>query len=236
MVVAWLIPSCRKNIPKGQLISANGTVTDFIQQKPLPFVKLYLFGGHNYGPIGGQQVAFDAIPLDSVTTDINGSFSIKYYATGKSADYALGIVPDYLHPGNTENYLPYPFQPLYRFNFAYDLNAIIINAVELHTAMVKLQVISNPYDTLLFQIYDAASGQSIAEYQFFGKSIDTTLDTRYLPLSKNVFEYSVRTLSLIDSASRYIRLKADTLNFGNVDSAFITKKFNSTYDIPLKLY
>ena len=236
LVVVWLMQSCRKDIPKGQLISAYGTVIDFVQQKPLPFVKLYLLAGHKYGPVGLPQVAFDTIPLDSVTTDINGNFSIKYYADGKSADYALGIIPDYLHPTNTENYLPYPSQPLYRFNSTYNLNAIIINAVELHKAIVRLQIISNPYDTILFRIYDAASGQSIAEYQLFGKSIDTTLGTRYLPLSKNVFEYSVRTLRLIDSASNYIRLTADSLNLGNVDSVFISKKFNSTYDIPLKPY
>ncbi len=236
LVVVWLMQSCRKDIPRGQLISANGTIIDFVQRKSLPFVKLYLLGGHNYGPVGLPQVAFDTIPLDSVTTDINGNFSIKYYADGKSADYALGIIPDYLHPTNTENYLPFPSQPLYRFDSTYNLNSITIKAVELHKVMVRLQIISNPYDTLLFRIYDAASGQSIAEYDLFGKSIDTTLGTRYLPLSKNVFEYSVRTFGLIDSAAGFLRITADSLNFGNVDSAFISKKINTTYNIPLKPY
>lgn len=227
--------SCKKDIAKGQLISANGMVLDNVQQKSLPFVKIYLFGGHNFGSILNQQIYFDTIPLDSVTTDINGSFSLKYYAKGKSADYALGILADYLHPTNSENYLPDPSQPLYKFNSAYDLNSIIISARELHKAMVRLQIISNPYDTLLFRI-NSTSGQTIAEYQLFGKSIDATLETRYLPLSKNIFEYSVRTLSLIDSATNYLRITTDTLNPGNADSVFISKKINSTYDIPLKPY
>ena len=235
-VAVCLMQSCRKDIPKGQLISADGTLIDMVQQKSLPHVKIYLFGGHYIGSLGNGQVAYDTIPLDSVTTDVNGTFSIKYYANGKSADYALGIAGNYLNPTNTENYLPDPTQPLYKFNFAYDLNAIIINARELHKAFVTLQITSNPYDTLLFRIYDATSGQSIAEFQLFGKSIDVSLETRYLPLSKNVFKYSVRSSALIDSASRYMRISADTLDLGNVDSVFISKKFNSTYEIPLEPY
>jgi hypothetical protein len=105
---------------------------------------------------------------------------------------------------------------------------------QLHHAHVALQVLSNPYDTLLFRIFNATSGQAIAEYQLTGKSIDTVLYTHYLPFSKNVFEYSVRTTSLIDSASNYVRITADTLTLGNNDTAFISKNFNSAYDIPLK--
>lgn len=231
-VAVCLMQSCRKDIPKGQFIKADGALIDFFQSKSLPNVKIYLFGGQ-YSNWRGLQVEYDTIPLDSVTTDINGNFSLAYYADGKNADYALGIVGDYLHPTNTENYLPDPTQPLYKFNFAYDLNNITINARQLHKAFVTLQITSNPYDTLLFRIYDATSGQSIAEYQLFGKSIDVTLDTRYLPLSKNIFEYSVETYGLSDSASHYFRMTSDTLNFGNVDSAFISKKFNSTYELPL---
>ena len=233
-VAVCLMQSCRKDIPKGQLIKADGTLIDFFQAKALPNVKIYLFGGQYAGSFSGQQVDYDTIPLDSVTTDINGDFSLAYYADGKSADYALGIVPVYWRTTNTENYLPVPGYALYKFNFTYDLNNITINAIQLHKAFVTLQITSNPYDTLLFRIYSASSGQSIAEYQFFGKSIDVTLDTRYLPLSKNIFEYSVRSSALIDSASGYMRITADTLDLGNVDSVFISKKINSTYELPLK--
>ena len=235
LVAVFIMQSCRKDVPKGQFIKADGALIDFVQAKSLPNVKIYLFGGQ-YSSWRGQQVDYDTIPLDSVTTDINGNFSLAYYADGKNADYALGITGDYLHPTNTENYLPDPTQPLYRFNFAYDLNNITINARQLHKAFVTLQIASNPYDTLLFRIYSASSGQSIAEFQLFGKIIDVSLDTRYLPLSKNVFEYSVRSSALIDSASRYMRISADTLDLGNVDSVFISKKFNSTYEIPLEPY
>ena len=229
-----LMQSCRKDVPKGQLITANGIVMDFAQQKPLPNVTIYLFGGHFYG--FPRRIGYDSIPLDSVLSDANGSFSLRYSAEGKSDDYALSVIKNYLQPSNTENILPDASQQRYQFNFAYNLNNITISARQLHSLNVTLQVLSNPYDTLLFRVYNASSGQGIAQYQFFGRSIDTLLNTRYLPLSDNVFEYSVRTLSLIDSASYYIRITTDTMNLGNVDSIFISKKFNSTYDIPLKQY
>ncbi|HVM89992.1 MAG TPA: hypothetical protein VMT76_17525 [Puia sp.] len=228
----WPTQSCRKDVPRGQSITANGTVLDIVQQRALPNVMVYLFGGHFYGSFL-RSIAYDTIPLDSVMTDANGNFSLSYIAEGKSDDYALGVTKNYLKPTNNENILP-AFQNIYKFNYAYNLKNIIITARALHQLNVTLQILSNPYDTLLFRIYNPPSGQEIAEYQLYGYNVNTVLHTRYLPLSKNIFEYSVRTLNLIDSG--YIRLTADTINMGNPDTIFISQKINSTYDIPLKPY
>jgi hypothetical protein len=228
------IQSCRKEIPKGQLITANGVVMDLSQQKTIALAKVYLFGGHKSNGPGGITIFYDTPPLDSVTTDANGRFTLKYVATGNSYDYALGVARELFQIGNDERLLPDANEALYKFNFAYSLNNLIINAKELNNANVTLQILSNPYDTLFFKIYSASTGQTFAKFQFFGKSIDTKLSTHCLPRSENVFEYYVRTIPLTDSG--YVRLLSDTLNVGNVDTVFVLKKLNSTYEIPLKPY
>src|SRR3954451_16258856 len=133
LIAVWSILSCRKEVPKGQTITANGFVMDFVQQKRLPFVTVYLFNGHNHllGE-GGVQTFYDTIPLDSTTSDANGDFSLTYAAEGKSDDYALGISKNYLHPDNNESYLPDASQPIYKFNHAYDLKDAVISARALH--------------------------------------------------------------------------------------------------------
>ena len=40
LVAVWLLQSFRKDVPKGQLIKANGTLLDFVQQKHLHNVKI----------------------------------------------------------------------------------------------------------------------------------------------------------------------------------------------------
>lgn len=233
-IAVWLMQSCRKDVPKNQLITANGSVQDYLQNKPLPNTTVYLFGGHDYGSFPNQQISYDTTPLDSVITDANGEFTISYRAEGKSDDYALGITKNYMQPNYIENILPFPGKSVYPFNYVYSLQNVFIQAAKLHYLNLTLQVTSNPYDTLLFTIYNPPSGEEIGQYQLFGNSINTVIHTRYLPLSTNVFEYAVQTLSLDDSASSFIRLTADTLNLGNADTLSISKKFNSTYDIPLK--
>src|SRR3954447_2358669 len=156
-LLAWLIQSCRKDVPQGQAITASGFVIDMAQQKRLPSATIYLFGGHDhYGP-GGLEVLYDTIPLDSTSSDANGNFSITYFAEGQSDDYALSLTKNIFHPGNTESYLPDANQPLYKFNHAYNLKDVAISAKELMHATVALQVTSNPYDTLLFRILSAPS-------------------------------------------------------------------------------
>lgn len=228
------IQSCRKKIPEGQLITANGVVMDNIQQKSIPSAKVYLFGGHKNIGAGGLSIFYDAPPLDSVTTDANGSFTLKYVAAGNSDDYALGIARNPYQTGNDETLLPDAYQTIYKFDFAYNLSGVRISVRELHKAKVILQILSNPYDTLFFRIYSESTGQSFAQFRFVGKSIDTLLNTHFLPLSLNVLEYYIRTIPLTDSG--YVRVTSDTLNAGNVDTVFVTKKLNSTYDIPLKPY
>ncbi len=233
-IAVWSIQSCRKDVPKGQLITANGVVMDISQQKPIPSAKVYLFGAHKNIGAGGLTVYYDTPALDSVTTDANGSFTLKYVAAGNSYDYALGIARELFQTENDENFLPDANQPIYKFNLSYNLSDVTISAKQLKNSNVTLHILSNPYDTLFFRIYSASTGQTFAKFQFFGKSIDTELSTHYLPLSLNVFEYYVRTIPLTDSG--YVRLLSDTLNAGNVDTFFVSKKLNSTYEIPLKLY
>lgn len=233
-IAVWSIQSCRKEVPKGQIITANGIVMDMLQQKPIPSAKVYLFGGHKSIGSGGVSVFYDTPALDSVITDANGSFTLKYVAAGNSFDYALGIARGIFQTGNDEKVLPDANQSIYKFNFAYNLNDVTIRATQLQNASVTLQILSNPYDTLFFRIYSASTGQTFAKFQFFAKSVDIKLSTHYLPLSLNVFEYYVRTIPLTDSG--YVRLLSDTLNAGNVDTIFVSKKLNSTYEIPLKPY
>lgn len=233
-MTVWSIQSCRKEVPKGQLITANGIVMDILQQKPIPSAKVYLFGGHKSIGSGGVSVIYDKPALDSVITDADGSFTLKYVAAGNNYDYALGIVRGIFQTGNDEKLLPDANESIYKFNFAYNLSDVTIRAKELHNANVTLQILSNPYDTLFFRIYSASTGQTFSKFQFFGKSIDTKLSTHYLPLSLNIFEYYVRTIPLTDSG--YVRLLSDTLHAGNVDTFFVSKKLNSTYEIPLKPY
>ena len=220
------IQSCRKDVPKGQLITANGVVIDISQQKPMPSAKVYLFGGQKRIGAGGYSVFYDTPPLDSVTTDANGSFTLKYVAAGNSYDYALGIARELFQTGNDENLLPDANEAIYKFNFAYNLSDITIRAKELHNANVTLQILSNPYDTLFFSIYSASTGQSFAKFQFFGNSIDTKLSTNYLPLSLHIFEYCVSTIPL--TASGYVRLLSDTLHAAHVDTFFVTKTLTPT--------
>ena len=238
LLAAWLLQSCRKeNVPKGHTITANGFVSDLVLQKRLPYVTIYLFGGHNFRVSEiGTETSYDTIPLDSTSSDANGDFTINYSAEGKSDDYALGVTKSFFNPNNNANYLADASQPLYAFNYKYTLNNVQISARKMGIAKVILQILSNPYDTLLFRISSAPVEQNISEYLFTGNSINTTFYTHYLPFSSNVFECSVRTLSLIDSSSGYIRITADTLKLNNADTVFISKKFNSAYDIPLKLY
>ena len=146
-ISVWSIQSCRKEIPKGQLITANGVVMDISQQKTIASAKVYLFGGHkSIGP-GGLSIFYDTPPLDSVTTDANGQFTLKYVATGKSYDYALGVARDLFQIGNDERLLPDANETLYKFNFDYSLNNQVMSAKELNDANVTLKILSNPYDT-----------------------------------------------------------------------------------------
>jgi hypothetical protein len=204
--------------------------------KQLPFVKIYLYGGHNHIGPGELEMFYDQASVDSITSDINGNFSLKYSAKGKSDDYALGVPKSIYQTSNDENYLPDPYHTIYPFSHVYNLKDLQISARKLNYAKVSLQILSNPYDTLLFRIFDSPSGLEIARCQFFARKIDTILNIRYLPLSATVFEYSVRTLSLIDSSSGYFRITSDTLNLYNANTILVSNKFNSTYDVPLKTY
>src|SRR5579864_2808412 len=144
-----LLTACRKDIPKGQLIQANGFVIDSVKNKKLSDVTIYLYGAHAtfYGTY------YDEGPFDSTISDNNGHFSIKYNAEGTSVDYALAI-GNVVYGGFTgqTNYVVDVLHPLYPFNYSHQLNNVNLSARELNYARVNLKVQANPYDTLYLDV------------------------------------------------------------------------------------
>jgi hypothetical protein len=223
--------ACRKDIPKGQLIQANGFVIDSVKNKKLPNVTVYLYGAHStfYG------IFYDVGPLDSTISDNNGNFSIKYNAEGYSVDYALAIGnPIYGGYTSQDSYVMDIYHPSYPFNYSYQLNNVSLSARELNYARVNLKVTSNPYDTLYFDL-SSIQNALFRRNVFTGSSIDTSFLTRYLPNTIHTFEYQILSRSLLDSGW-FIRRMTDTLSLNNDDTIVISKTINTTYDIPLRPY
>lgn len=225
------IASCRKSVPKGQLIQASGFVIDSVKNKKLPNATIYLYGAHStfYGITYGDG------PLDSTISDANGNFSISYTAVGNSVDYSLAIGKT-VYGGYTsqENYVIDAYHPEFRFNFLQQINNVSLKARELNYARVNLKVLSNPYDTLFFDV-STIYGELRLRYRLTGRTIDTSILTRYLPNSQNNFWYQILATQLLDSGG-YIRRKIDTLNTNLIDTIVISKTINSTYDLPLRPY
>lgn len=222
------ISSCRKPIPAGKNIQANGFVIDSIKNKILPYATVYLFGGNQtfYGISYGGQ------PLDSAIADINGNFSINYVTKGNSVDYALGISSatygGYAYNGS---YVVDVAHSMYPFNFSTQINNLAVRARELNYAKISLKVLSNPYDTFYVRV-SPPYGQFHLSYFLKGQSIDTLITTRVLPNSTNyIFYYATRLT--IDSGSVSRRL-IDTLNVNLSDTTRIIKNIGSIYSMPLQ--
>jgi len=226
-----LLTACRKDVPKGQLIQANGFVIDSVKNKKLANVTVYLYGAHAnfYG------VYYDDGPLDSTISDNNGNFSIKYAAEGTSVDYALAI-GNVVYGGFTaqNNYVVDVLHPLYPFNYSHQLNNVSLSARELNYARVNLKVQANPYDTLYLDV-STRYGELFLRNIFVGAGIDTSFLTRYLPDATNIFTYQILSRQLLDSGW-FIRRMPDTLGPNNMDTIIISKTFNTTYDIPIQAY
>jgi hypothetical protein len=224
--------SCRKDVPKGQLIKASGFVVDNMKNKRLSHVTVYLYGAHAtfYG------VYFGMLPLDSAVSDNNGNFSLTYGAEGNSVDYALGI-GNVVYGGYTgqTNCVVDVLHPLYPFNYSHQLDNIAISARELNYVRINLRVLSNPYDSLWLDI-STNSGELFLRHLIFGTSIDTSILTRCLPNAVNNFEYKILAVRLEDSSSNFIRRIADTINVSFVDTVVVSKTIKSTYNIPLMPY
>jgi hypothetical protein len=227
-----VLTACRKDIPKGQLIQANGFVFDSVKNEKLSNATVYLYGAHStfYG------VYYDVGPLDSTISDNNGNFSIKYNAEGNSVDYGLAI-GNVVYGGftNQNNFVVDIHHPLYPFKYSHQLNNVELRARELNYARVNLKVSSNPYDTLYLDV-NTTYGELFLRNIFIGRSVDTSFLTRYLPGEINIFEYKILSAQVVDSATMFIRRMRDTLAPTVKDTAIISKKINSTYDIPLESY
>lgn len=230
-MIIFLI-SCRKNIPRGQLIKASGYVIDYVKNKRLSNVTVYLYGAHAtfYG------VYFYTETLDSVVSDSIGNFSLKYPAEGNNVDYALGI-GNVVYGGYTgqTNCVVDVLHPLYRFNYSHQLDNIAISVRELNYVRVNLRVLSNPYDSLWLDI-STNSGELFLRHLIVGKSIDTSILTRCLPNAVNNFEYKILAVRLEDSSSNFIRRMTDTITANLVDTVVVSKTIKSTYNIPLTPY
>lgn len=231
LILLFLV-SCRKEVPKGQLIQANGYVVDSVKNKRLSNVKVYLYGGHAtfYG------VFYTVGPLDSVVSDKDGNFSLQYRAEGNSVDYALAI-GNVVYGGfsGQTDYVIDISHPIYTFNYSHQLNNVTLKARELNYAIVNLKVLSNPYDTLFLDV-NSTQGEFFLRHQFIGPSIDTSILTRYLPDATNVMEYKILSTRVADSATMFLRRMPDTLPPATQDTILISKVINSTYEIPLKAY
>jgi hypothetical protein len=226
-----LSTSCRKDIPKGQLIQADGFVIDSVINKKLSNVTVYLYGAHAtfYGVFYGGD------PLDSAISDSNGNFSIKYSAEGHSVDYSLAvgnvIYGGYSGQNNCVIDASHPSSP---FNYSHHISNLAVCARKLNYARVNLKVISNPYDTLYLDV-STTYGELFIRNQIVGKSIDTSFLTRYLPNRTNTLEYKIISYRLLDSGW-FLRRMPDTLAPELDDTVVVTKVLNSTYEIPLKPY
>lgn len=227
-----LLSACRKPVPQGQLIQANGFVFDSVKNKNLPNVTVYLYGAHStfYG------VYYDDGPFDSTKSDNNGNFSIKYNAEGKSVDYALAV-GNVIYGGfsSQNNFVVDSKHPFYPFKYSHQLNNVELRARELNYARVNLKVLSNPYDTLYLDI-SSSHHELFLRHILVGSSLDTSFLTRYLPGDTNFFEYKILSSRVVDSATMFIRRLRDTLTSTTVDTAIISKNINSTYDLPLENY
>src|ERR1700733_13307269 len=218
-----LLTSCVKDIPKGQLIQADGFVIDSVINKKLSNVTVYLYGAHAtfYGVFYGGE------PLDSTISDSNGNFSIKYSAEGHSVDYSLAV-GNVIYGGfsGQNNYVIDASHPSSQFNYSHHISNLAVCARKLNYARVNLKVMSNPYDTLYHDV-TTAYGELFIRNQFVGNRIDTSFITRYLPNRTNTFEYKIISYQLLDSGW-FLRRLADTLAPKPDDTVVITKVLNST--------
>ena len=227
--ICFFLSSCRKDVPAGQLIQADGFVIDSVKNKKLPNVTIYLLGARQtfYG-------VYYTDAVDSTLSDNDGNFSIKYRANGKSLDYALTL----RHPGriyNNTSSVEDLTHAIYPFNYTYQLSGVAVLARELNFVRINLKVQSNPYDTLYIDI-NSMEGALFSQYPIIGKTVDTSFLARFLPNTMNSIQYQILAVSLLDSGNAFIRNITDTLAATSADTIVVSKTINSTYDIPVKPY
>ena len=228
--------SCRKVIEAGTVIKASGTLMDPVKQKPLPNAWLYLYGakGGFYGMYYSQG------PLDSTLTDNNGNFSIQYIAKGESVDYGLALQPsigEYINrnPGYMSDYT----EPIFKFNYARNINNAIVKGRELNFLKIHLKVNSNPFDSFYVRNYIQIQSPVLLK----GKSIDTTFVMRQLPRELNFIQYYTESLrdtaglaALNSNPNAHLysvtRMIKDTMIPGMEDTVFIEKTIDSSLSMP----
>ncbi len=209
LVILSLLISCVKDIKKGTHIVVSGFLTDTVKNKNLSFAKVYLVGCKN-----GFYRRSCLDYLDSAITDANGNFSIYYRAEGKSVEYVLEVAED-------NNYSDNLFK---QFPFVNNSVGVRLKSQELNFLQLKLKVDYNRYDTLY--IYPAhGTGKRL-----IGRSLDTTLTLKVLPLNQNIIAY--RIFSVGNDSGAIFRMLIDTLNIGSADTTTYSKRMQSTYQIP----
>jgi hypothetical protein len=225
------LTACKKVVPAGELIQANGFVIDSFKNKKLANVTVYL-----YGSTSRYSNSFSDTPLDSTISDGNGNFSIKHNADGRSYAYALAVGTSvYGGSTNHKDFVADRYHPYLLFDNSRALSNVEVRARELNYTRVNLKISSNVYDTLYMDI-GTMYGDFFLRQLFFGKKIDTSFLTRYLPDATNIFTYRILGKRLYDSAAGFTRLMSDTLYPTTKDTVVISKNMNTTYEIPLKKY
>jgi hypothetical protein len=217
--------ACRKDVPRGTVIRANGFVFDSVKNKRLPGVTVYLVGASQnfYG------IYYTNGPYDSAVSDSNGNFSMKYTAQDNSIDYglevAMGIYGGYT---NQADFVLDANHPLYKFNYVYTANTVKVYARQLNYARVSLQVPFNPYN--LFYVYVFSSdGSLFREQAFTGSVIDTAFLTRTLPEATNYFQFAA-----FNADSGFNRMLTDTINPAGTDTISLNESIPSIYSLPVQ--
>ena len=233
IVAACLLAACRKDVPQGTLISATGYVIDTVVQQRVPDAVVYLFGISHTSFPPGSSVSQN--PIDSVTADGQGNFTLSYRAGGNYFDYALslsGSAYEMITPHT--RVIPGDFFPLHYFDQSHRLDSVEMDARLLGQLQLHLSVASNPYDTIWVSIQ--AQGYPMALIDTIsGSSVDATVQLPYVPLSQNVISYEILSSALFDSlaARRLIREERDTVQPQPGSAPVFSKTFSSAYDIPL---
>lgn len=210
-LVFILFLSCVKDVKRGTKVNVSGYVIDTVKNKRLPAANVYLVGcKHNFsnGSIYCSQ------RLDSATTDLNGNFTINYYAEGKSVDYVLEVAKD-----NKYSYEGYEQTP-----FSLGATNIKLKAQELNFLRLALKVNTNPYDTLFLYPSHGFGARIIS------RTIDTSIVLKVLTNNRNILTYQIIAIGR-DSGAVYRRLR-DTFNIGLVDTTFAAKTILNTYQMP----
>ena len=228
-----LLTSCRKDVPKGTLISANGYVVDTVTGQRVPGATVYLVGGTAVW--GMPAVGYANPPLDSTTADGQGNFTLSYRARGNYVDYALTVANIAAHetlPG--ARCIPASqAMPWLPFQYAHSLSDVALPVLATEPMKLHLVVGTNPYDTLYLRLY-TPDAMLYLDDTFIGPRIDTTLTFPCLPQARNILWYRIFSSVLTDSNTTFYRLAMDSLQPPPGDTPILERNFPSAYDIPLQ--